>query len=175
MTRKLSILIAAAAVLPTPALAAPYSSGGADLAQIDRQVALFTGAPQGTIGGAVLPVDRRLRLAACNSPLTIGWHTARKESVVVQCPDAGSWRLFVPVTPAQQASAVPEAPAVTPNEAVTVSVVGEGFAVSQPGIAMDKGAVGAWVRVRMVAGGQPRGDAMRAQVVRPGLVKVPMD
>lgn len=170
MTRTLSILIAAAAALPTPALAAM-----ADLAAIDRQVAQFTGAPQGTIGGAVLPVDRRLRLAACNSPLSLGWHTARKESVVVQCPDAGAWRLFVPVTPAQQASAEPQAPAVTPNEAVTVSVVGDGFAVSQPGIAMDKGAVGAWVRVKMVSGGQPRGDAMRAQVVRPGLVKVPMD
>lgn len=170
MTRTLSILIAAAAALPTPALAAM-----ADLAAIDRQVAQFTGAPQGTIGGAVLPVDRRLRLAACNSPLSLGWHTSRKESVVVQCPDAGAWRLFVPVAPAQQVSAEPQAPAVTPNEAVTVSVVGEGFAVSQPGIAMDKGAVGAWVRVRMVSGGQPRGDAMRAQVVRPGLVKVPMD
>ena len=70
---------------------------------------------------------------------------------------------------------MPEAPAVTPNEAVTVSVMGEGFAVSQPGIAMDKGAVGAWVRVRMVQSGQPKGDAMRAQVVRPGLVKVPLD
>lgn len=170
MTRKLSILMAAAAALPTPALAAM-----ADLAQIDRQVALFTGAPQGAVGGAVLPVDRRLRLTACNSPLSLGWHTARRESVVVQCPDAGAWRLFVPVTPAQQASSEPQAPAVTPNEAVTVSVVGDGFAVSQPGIAMDKGAVGAWVRVRMVSGGQPRGDAMRAQVVRPGLVKIPMD
>lgn len=174
MTRKLAILIAAAAALPAPVLAAPYNTG-ADLAAIDRQVALFTGAPQGAVGGAVLPVDRRLRLAACHSPLAIGWHTARRESVVVQCPDAGSWRLFVPVTPVQQASAAPEAPAVTPNEAVTVSVVGEGFAVSQPGIALDKGAVGAWVRVKMVAGGQPRGDAMRAQVIRPGLVKVPMD
>ena len=79
MTRKLSILIAAAVALPTPAMAAM-----ADLAQIDRQVALFTGVPQGAVGGAVLPVDRRLRLAACNSPLTLGWHTARKESVVVQ-------------------------------------------------------------------------------------------
>lgn len=175
MTRKLSILIVAAAALSTPALAGPYAGGGADLAAIDRQVAQFTGVPQGAVGGAILPVDRRLRLVACNSPLSLGWHTARRESVVVQCPDAGAWRLFVPVTPAQQASAEPQAPAVTPNETVTVSVIGDGFAVSQPGIAMDKGAVGAWIRVRMVSGGQPRGDAMRAQVVRPGLVKVPMD
>lgn len=174
MTRTLAhtfaITLAVAAMLPAPAFAATT-----DLAAIDRQVALFTGAPQGTVGGAILPVDRRLRLNACQSPLSLGWHTARKESVVVQCPDVGSWRLFVPVTPVQQASAAPETPAVNRNEAVTVSVMGDGFAVSQPGIAMDQGAVGAWVRVRMVSNGQPKGDAMRAQVVRPGLVTIPMD
>ncbi|MEO5586141.1 MAG: flagella basal body P-ring formation protein FlgA, partial [Novosphingobium sp.] len=126
-------------------------------------------------GGAVLPVDRRLRLNFCNSPLSLGWHTARKESVVVQCPDAGSWRLFVPVNAVQGAAAVSETPAVTRGEAVTVSVTGDGFAVSQPGIAMDQGPVGAWVRVRMVSGGAPKGDAMRAQVIRPGLVAIPMD
>lgn len=169
MTRKLAFVLAAAA-LPATAHAAT-----ADLAAIDRQVALFTGAPQGAVGGAILPVDRRLRLAACNSPLSLGWRTARKESVVVQCPDAGSWRLFVPVTPVQQASAAPETPAVARGEAVTVSVTGDGFAVSQPGVAMDQGPVGAWVRVRMVQSGQPKGDAMRAQVVRPGLVAIPMD
>lgn len=169
MIRTLIILLAAAAI-PAPAFAA-----SADLAQIDSQVAAFTGVPQGAVGGAVLPVDRRLRLTACNSPLSLGWHTARKESVVVQCPDAGSWRLFVPVTPAQQASAAPETPAVTRGEAVTVSVTGDGFAVSQPGIAMEAGPVGAWVRVRMVQGGAPKGDAMRAQVIRPGLLAIPME
>jgi flagella basal body P-ring formation protein FlgA len=177
MIRTLTFLAAAAAAaasVPAAAFAAP-TGGGANLAQIDSQVAAFTGAPQGAVGGAVLPVDRRLRLAACNAPLSLGWHTARKESVVVQCPDAGSWRLFVPVTPAQQASAAGETPAVTRGEAVTVSVTGEGFAVSQPGIAIDAGPVGGWVRVRMVQGGAPKGDAMRAQVIRPGLLAIPMD
>ncbi len=173
MIRTFTILLAAIAV-PITAFAAP-AAGGANLAQIDSQVAAFTGAPQGAVGGAILPVDRRLHLAACNSPLSLGWHTARKESVVVQCPDAGSWRLFVPVTAAQQASAIPDAPAVARGEAVTVSVTGDGFAVSQPGIAMDAGPVGAWVRVRMVSGGAPKGDAMRAQVIRPGLLAIPMD
>jgi flagella basal body P-ring formation protein FlgA len=174
MIHNLTILFAAAAI-SAPAYAAP-TTGGTDLAQIDSQVAAFTGAPQGAVGGAVLPVDRRLRLAACHSPLSLGWHTARKESVVVQCTDAGSWRLFVPVTPVQQtAAAAPEAPAVARGEAVTVSVTGDGFAVSQPGITLDAGAVGAWVRVRMVQGGAPKGDAMRAQVIRPGLLAIPMD
>ena len=168
MTRKLTLLLALAA-LPAPAFAAV-----ADLAAIDREVAAFTGASQGTQGGAVLPVDRRLRLAACTSPLNLAWHTQRKQSVVVQCPDPGSWRLFVPINAAHSA-ATPETPAITRGEAVTVSIAGEGFAVSQPGISMDAGPVGAWVRVRMVQGGTAKGDAMRAQVVRPGLVTVPLD
>jgi flagella basal body P-ring formation protein FlgA len=173
MTRTLALVLAAVA-LPTPAYAAP-NTGGADLATIDRQVAAFTGVPQGAVGGAILPIDRRLRLTACNSPLSLGWHTTRKESVIVQCPDPGSWRLFVPVTRVQQASAAPETPAVARGEAVTVSVTGEGFAVSQPGIAMDAGPVGAWIRVRMAQGSAPKGDAMRAQVIRPGLVTIPME
>jgi flagella basal body P-ring formation protein FlgA len=146
MIRTFTILLAAA-IIPASAFAAP-AAGGANLAQIDSQVAAFTGAPQGAVGGAVLPVDRRLRLAACNSPLSLGWHTARRESVVVQCTDAGSWRLFVPVTPAQQASASSDTPAVARGEAVTVSVTGDGFA---------------------------KGDAMRAQVIRPGLLAIPID
>jgi flagellar basal body P-ring formation protein FlgA len=169
MTRALTILIAAAA-LPAPALAAT----AADLSAIDRQVAVFTGASRGTPGGAVVPVDRRLRLNTCNSPLDLSWHTARKYSVVFQCPDPGSWRLFVPVNAAHGAAAAPETPAITRGEAVTVSVTGDGFAVSQPGVSMDSGPVGAWIRVRMAEGGIARGGGMRAQVVRPGLVMIPM-
>ena len=41
----------------------------ADLAALDRQVALFTGAPVGAEGGATLPLDRRLRLRPCHSPI----------------------------------------------------------------------------------------------------------
>lgn len=170
MIRKLVILGAAALILPAPAFAAM-----ADLAAIDRQVAAFTGASQGAPGGAVLPVDRRLRLTACALPLTLNWHTPRRESVLVQCPDAGSWRLFVPVKAAPGDAAAVETPAITRGEAVTVSVTGEGFSVSQPGIAVDQGPIGAWVRVRMVQAGAPKGDAMRALVVRPGLVAIPVE
>jgi flagella basal body P-ring formation protein FlgA len=63
------------------------------------------------------------------------------------------------------------APAVLRGEAVTVSVTGEGFAVSQPGEAMDSGAVGAWIRVKTSA----KSDPVRAQIVRPGLVELPIE
>lgn len=167
MTIRLALSLAAAAV-PAAALGASF----ADLAAIDREVAAFTGAPQGQPGGAVMPVDRRLRLTACASPLLVGWHTQRRESVLVQCPDAGGWRLFVPVKAAQGAAAA--APAVMRGEGVTVAVQGDGFTVSQPGEAMEPGPVGAWIRIRMVKAGSPQGEALRAQIVRPGLVQVPM-
>ncbi|HEX7752824.1 MAG TPA: flagella basal body P-ring formation protein FlgA [Novosphingobium sp.] len=167
MTLRLTVFLAAAA-LPVAAFAAPF----ADPAAIDREVAAFTGVPQGQPGGAALPVDRRLRLAACGSPLSIGWHAQRRETVLVQCPDAGGWRVFVPVMAAQGVAAA--APAVLRGEAVTISVAGDGFTVSQPGEAMEAGAVGSWIRVRLAQAGIARGEPMRAQIVRPGLVSVPM-
>lgn len=166
MILRLTLSLAAAA-LPASALAAPF----ADPAAIDREVTGFTGIPQGQPGGAALPVDRRLKLASCQSPLSLGWHTQRRETVLVQCPDAGGWRLFVPILAAQGAAA---APAVLRGEAVTISVAGDGFTVSQPGEAMEPGAVGSWIRVRLAQGGVAKGEPMRAQIVRPGLVSVPM-
>ena len=104
--------------------------------------------------------------------MSIGWHAQRRETVLVQCPDAGGWRVFVPVMAAQGVAAA--APAVLRGEAVTISVAGDGFTVSQPGEAMEAGAVGSWIRVRLAQAGIARGEPMRAQIVRPGLVSVPM-
>lgn len=147
------------------AAAAPF----ADLAAIDRQVAQFTGAPVGAEGGATLPLDRRLRLRPCNSPIALTWRGDRRNTVIAECPDAGGWRLFVPVRGG--ASSTAASPAINRGDAVTIAVTGEGFALSQPGEALEGGAVGAWVRVRAAGG---KGNPMRAQVVRPGLVTLPM-
>lgn len=136
------------------AAAAPF----ADLAQIDRAVTEFTGT-------AAQPVDRRLKLAPCRNPLSLGWHAGRRDTVLVQCPDPGGWRLFVPVP--QQAAAAQQAPAILRGEAVTVLVAGNGFSVAQPGHALESGAVNTWIRIKTAAA-----EPLRAQVVRPGLVKV---
>lgn len=138
----------------------------ADPAEIDRAVAEFTGAPLGTPGGAALPVDRRLRLAACTSPLALGLYGARKDAVLVQCPTAG-WRLYVPLEADPSAPAA--APAIMRGDTVTISLGGEGFAVSQPGEAMEAGPVGGWIRVRTLATGS---TPLRAKVIRPGLVGI---
>lgn len=147
------------------AAAAPF----ADLAAIDRQVAQFTGAPVGAEGGAQLPLDRRLRLRPCMAPLALSWRGARRDTVVAECPEAGGWRLFVPVRAGAQASSAPSA--INRGDAVTIAVTGGGFSVSQPGEALEGGPVGGWIRVRGVNG---KGQQMRAQVLRPGLVGVPL-
>jgi flagella basal body P-ring formation protein FlgA len=152
------------------AAAAPF----ADLDAIDRQVAMFTGAPIGAVGGATQGLDRRLRLRPCYSPVALAWRGQAHDTIVAECPDAGGWRLFVPVRAAISGPSGPAA--INRGDAVTVAIAGDGFSVSQPGEALDAGGVGAWIRVRAAGRGTARsgGDAMRAQVVRPGLVTLPM-
>ena len=169
------ILASAATALAAIAMAPAASAqvrGFHDLVAIDAAVAAFTGAGIGVPGGANLPVDRRMRLAPCYSPLALSWYGNRQDSVLVQCPDVGGWRLFVAVSGNNRQGAAPMAPpAVARGEAITIAVSGQGFSVSQSGEAMEAGAVGAWIRVRTSAKATP----IRAQVARPGLVVVPVD
>lgn len=167
----------------TPSLvlfaAAAVSGAYADLDAIDRQVAAFTGAPIGAVGGALTPVDRRLRLQPCRTGVALSWRTAQQQSVVVQCGDANGWRLFVPVRRAAPVAAAAPAPAPAPDvvkrgDSVAIAITGDGFTVSQPGEAMEAGAVGDWIRVRPAAAGNSRSDPMRARIERPGLVTLPM-
>lgn len=157
------------------AILAAASAGYADLASIDREVAGFTGAEIGQSGGAMTPVDRRLRLAPCGSPLSLTWRTQNHESVVVQCGDPGSWRLFVPIKREPQGPGQGlGTPVINRGDGISIAVKGEGFSVAQPGEAMEAGAVGSWIRVRPINAKQGA-EPMRAQVVRPGLVSLPLD
>lgn len=83
-----ALLVPAALLLLAPARAhaAPFTEPAA----IDAAVAQFTGTPQGALGGAAQPVDRRLRLAPCANPLSLSWYAGRRDTVLVQCPDAGA-------------------------------------------------------------------------------------
>ncbi len=161
MIRKL-VLISALAAAPAAA-----QSGYVDLAAVDRAVDQFTGVPQGAPGGAALPIDRRLKLAPCRTALALGWYGARRDTVEVACPMAGGWKLYVPL--AGSAIGAAAAPLITRGDAITVAVRGDGFAVSQPGEAMESGAEGAWIKVRTLG---PNAPVLRAKVLRPGLVGI---
>ena len=89
--------------------------------------------------------------------------------VLVQCP--GGWRLFVALSGGAQPAVA--SPVIAKGDAVTIVVRGDGYSVSQGGEALEGGAPGAWIRVR--AGEKGPGDrngALRARVVRPGLVEM---
>lgn len=162
-----SLCVAAFSLL-SAASASAQPARFADPAAIDSAVAHFTGALPGT-PGAAQPVDRRLRLAPCSSPLSMTWRGQGRDTVIVRCPDAGSWRLFVPVLAASLQETA--GPAVQRGESITIAATGAGFTVSQPGEALDSGAIGAWIRVRAGAKAEP----IRARVERPGLVVVPVE
>lgn len=132
----------------------------------------------GEIGGALGPVDRRLRLEPCRSGIALSWRGNGQDSVIVQCGDAGGWRLFVPVRrPAPEAAAAPVAPIIKRGDSVAIAVSGEGFTVTQPGMALEAGAEGDWIRVRSLAAGSGignRGQELRARIVSPGTVLLPI-
>ena len=138
----------------------------ADPAAIDEAVAGFTGAGIGQPGGARLPVDRRMKLAACEMPLALEYYGRARESVLVRCPVAGGWRIYVPVADGG-GSAASGAPIVARGEGVAISVRGRGFSLTRQGEALEGGAEGAWIRVRPAGN---RMDPIRARIVRPGVV-----
>ena len=153
------------------AVAAPAAANRPmDPAAIDRAVMEFTGAGVGQPGGARLPVDRRMRLNACGTPLQLTWYGSNRDSVQVLCPDAG-WRIYVAVAQTRQAiEAEEQQVVVSRGETVAIIVEGGGFSLSRQAVAMEEGVVGQWIRVRPAQ--DKRADPVRAQVVRPGQVAV---
>lgn len=149
------IIPLALAALASPALA----QGFADLDEVDRQVTAFAGQP-------APPVDRRLRLARCVAPLVLDWYGTTRQAVQVRCPAAGGWTLYVAMPAAAISGALP---LIHRGDSVTIQVGGEGWAVSQPGEALEPGAAGAWIKVRGLA---PKAPVLRGRVLRPGLVGV---
>ncbi|MCZ8134699.1 MAG: flagella basal body P-ring formation protein FlgA [Porphyrobacter sp.] len=146
------------------------ASGFTDSAMIDRAVAAFTGAEPGTPGGARLPVDRRLRLAACAAPLAVAWHGPARSAVSVECAGPQSWRIFVAVDGGGAAApGRAAAPAVKRGDALTIMVRGRGFLVQQAGEAIEGGMVGDWIFVRTARKAEP----LRARIERPGLAVIP--
>lgn len=140
-----------------------------DPAEIDRLVAQHLGAAVGQPGGAEQPVDRRLKLARCETPPALTTAGSRGELVKVECP--GGWRLFVRSSGSAPGSisvgaAVEAEPAVRRGQEVALRLSGAGFSVSQAATVLEDGAVGAWVRVR-------RGrDVLRGRVTSNGAVEL---
>ncbi len=160
------------APLFSPALAAGKAVAGfTDPAEIDRVVAQFTGAGIGQVGGARGPTDRRLRLAYCTQPLLAAWHGRAGSTVRVECPAANGWRIFVATRP--QPQDVQPQMVVKRGDPMTVIVRGHGFSVQQSGEAMEEGAIGDWIGIRVGGRTARNADPIRARIKRPGLAIIP--
>ncbi len=147
-----------------PALAQPVFE---DLGMLDARVAETLDAAIGAAGGAIAPIDRRLRLAACPAPATIAAPVAG--AITIRCQALG-WRIRVAVggpTRATESSGGPPRAAAEPivrrGETVDLVISARGFSVSGSGVAEQSGAAGDRIRVRLangnrVASGQVRAD-----------------
>ncbi|WP_219893794.1 flagella basal body P-ring formation protein FlgA [Aquisediminimonas profunda] len=135
-----------------------------DLDRLDSRIEVLTGAAPGQPGGAITPLDRRLKLAACQQPATIEW--AGSDALAVRCPSIG-WRLRVAIAPigAAQGKAMLS---VHRGDTVEVSVSGDAYDVTATGIALDDGAEGSSIRLKIGAAG----TQTSAIVTGPGTVSL---
>ena len=160
MIAKVGIALLALAATSYPA----HATGFEDLPGIEQQVAIYVGSSTGDPSNVLVPIDRRLRLAACPVAKDIAWHGQRRDVVRVSCPTVGGWRIFVRLVQ-QQPDMAQSQPVVHRGDEVTITLTASGFSVSRSGEALENGAVGEWVRIRVGSN-----DERRAQVLRPGAV-----
>lgn len=141
-----------------------------NLDRLDGLVATTVGANVGEPGGAMAPVDRRLRLAACPSIPSIEGPVFG--AAIVRC-DALGWRIRVPLAGAAKAAG-PMARAqktvlVRKGDPVQLVAGNATFSVSRVMIADEDGAAGDMIRVR-----EDRKSAPIAGLVQEnGVVRVP--
>lgn len=119
-----------------------------NLDRLDSRIAAALGAGIGDPGGAATPLDRRLRLAACPVPATIG--APAMGAVPVSCPAIG-WRIRVPLVgggAAAEAAQERAEPVIRRGDQVELVALARSFSVSTLGIAEQDGAPGDRIRVR---------------------------
>lgn len=131
-----------------------------DLAALDAQLAKAS-------DHRALPVDRRLRLARCPAPITLG--PGQHGTIIVRCSEIG-WQLHVPL--AQQGSAG-AADTVSPiliqrGESVQVAIKGDEFTLTYQAVATEAGRRGDPVRVKF----SPSGKVLVATVSGKGKVEI---
>jgi flagella basal body P-ring formation protein FlgA len=168
-------LILLLGILAAPAGAVAGPDGFEDIAKLEGRVVGALDADIGQPGGPVAPIDRRLKLTACPSPVTID--PPALGALPLRCEALG-WRIRVPLvripgaTPAMQVAAASPPPAtpvvIKRGDPVQLVSGAAGFSVSTAGVAQEDGHAGGVVRVKTDA----KGPVILGQVVDAGLVRV---
>jgi flagellar basal body P-ring formation protein FlgA len=123
------------------------SSVGAfeDLSALDARVRVKTGAEIGQPGGAIGPLDRRLRLAKCPEMPTID--PPLYDSIAIRCVPLG-WRIRLPLQNVSLAAPASTAPLVMRGDVVELVYNGNGFSASSSGTVLEDGSIGKTVHVK---------------------------
>lgn len=154
------------------------------VAALDTIVTQFTGKEIGEQGGAIAPIDRRLKLASCAAP-QLEWRSDTHDAVVVRCM-APAWKIFVPVAavpkprvaapapmPAnvvvRPAAVVKAEPVIKRGDAVTVEAGSPGFSISRQGIAMNDAPPGGRISVKV----DDKQPPLQAIAIEPGRARLP--
>lgn len=117
-----------------------------DLNALDARVAAVLAG-----SGTAVPIDPRIKLAACPeepliSPMPGG-------SVSVRCPARG-WKIRVAVEGTHGAAA-PSEPVVHRGDTIELTVEGAGYSASSVGTALDEGGAGNVIRVKIPTSAAP--------------------
>lgn len=168
------------AFLPLALLAAaPLSAQTAlppaqDLNQLEQIVVTALGADVGHPGGPIVPIDRRMRLAAC--PIGIQVDPPSAGAVTVRCTTAG-WRLRVPLMRASSQTASGGGDGSRPGFAsadirkgdpVQLVAQGASYSISVDATALEDANIGNRIRVSPAS----KGGTLFAEVVDVGRVRL---
>lgn len=168
-------------------IAAAAPAGAQDFqstAVLDTVVAQFTGKSVGEQGGAIAPIDTRLKLTRCAAP-QLDWRGESRDAVVVRCM-APAWKIYVPVAAVPRPK--PAIPAPTPanvvvrppvpvkaepvikrGDAITVEAGADGFSISRQGIATNDAPAGGRIGVKV----DDRQPPIQAIAIEPGRARLP--
>lgn len=178
MARHTAKIIATLAALGAGTIA--HAQQFENLDRLDSIVAMSVGANIGEPGGAVAPVDRRLKLAACSQvPQMSGMMYG---AAMIECKPLG-WRIRVPLNPGglQQPMTTMQPTAygrvapmqkqvvVKKGDPVQLIAGGSAFMVTRMMIADEDGAPGDMIRVRE----DKKSDPVMARVQESGVVRAP--
>lgn len=169
-----------ALIVPALLAAAPSHAQSAlppaqDLNQLEQIVVTTLGADVGQPGGPMVPIDRRMRLAAC--PIGIQVDPPTAGAVTVRCTTAG-WRLRVPlmrqnVSAASGGAAGDRAGAfgsadIRKGDPVQLIAQGSSYSISVDATAMEDANIGSRIRVATAS----KGSTVFAEVVDVGRVRL---
>lgn len=164
------------ALAATPLLAQSAVPPAQDLNQLEQIVVTTLGADVGQPGGPMVPIDRRMRLAACPIGIQIDPPTAG--AVTIRCTTAG-WRLRVPLmrvdiistngTSQNGGRLAARAPAdIRKGDPVQLIAQGQSYSISVDAMAMEDANIGG--RIRVSAASKP--GTLFAEVIDVGRVRL---